>query len=65
MSWCESEAVGSVRGKWLNNCGAAGNADFRKGRNCQSWVQDYVAWLVERKLVDKVALEALENAPRI
>ncbi|KAF2874863.1 hypothetical protein BDV95DRAFT_301020 [Massariosphaeria phaeospora] len=35
------------------------------GRNCQSWVLEYVGWLAERKLVDGSALEALEKADRI
>ncbi|KAF2787172.1 hypothetical protein K505DRAFT_329848 [Melanomma pulvis-pyrius CBS 109.77] len=35
------------------------------GRNCQSWVIDYVTWLVERKVLVNTALEVLETAAKV
>ncbi|KAF2468132.1 uncharacterized protein BDR25DRAFT_57925 [Lindgomyces ingoldianus] len=35
------------------------------GRNCQSWLHDYITWLVDRNLANKSALEALANAPKL
>jgi len=40
-------------------------ANLSKGRNCQSWIFDYIAWLVGKGLTDKAALESLENADKV